>query len=120
MGVAHVLSGEHAMAIGCFEKSLSALPGYWVSVAWLGAAYAKLGRLGAAREVLATLDPNTAMHRQWMRTPDNPRWLSLIREHYIGGLIESGLMSEERAQEWVAQVHRTAARVRAGQRRAWV
>lgn len=115
MGMAHLLSGEHSTSIGWLEKSLSALPGYWVSVSWLSAAYAKLGRLGPAREVLATLDPDTAMHRRWMRTPDNPRWLSLIRQHYFGGLIESGFTSEERAQEWMDHVQRTAARVRAGQ-----
>ncbi|MDM0112018.1 tetratricopeptide repeat protein [Variovorax sp. J22R133] len=112
LGMACLLSGDHAAAVRWLEKSLTVLPTYWASKLLLSAAYAQLGKIEEARSVFAGLDDAAKVHRIWARVPTNAQWLALLREHYLEGLVKCGATTSLEADTWIERKKSMAHKIR--------
>lgn len=101
LGMACLLSGNYADSVRWLERSLTVLPSFWISKLFLSAAYAQLGLLEQARSISADLDEAAKVHRKWSRVSDNTRWLALLREHYLEGLVKCGVTTSQAADKWI-------------------
>lgn len=98
LGKIHVLSGRYEEAIPWLENSAAIAP-FWATQAFLAAANAHLGR---SVEMQAALDAlrcqgDLVTRSRGLRLSDNPLYLRLRREHYIGGLVKAGAIPDASA-----------------------
>jgi DNA-binding winged helix-turn-helix (wHTH) protein/tetratricopeptide (TPR) repeat protein len=96
LGKSQLLCGRYADAVPWLEKSAAIQP-FWGTHAFLVAANAQLGRQAETQAALAQLRAQVGdlqARSRGLRLSTNPSYRRLRREHYAGGLLKAGAITD--------------------------